>query len=274
MPDTKGEYPDGALATFSLVLCFGEHQPQRGRFRNRQVLSALLGRRARWISFLIEHGDLVEQPKNVLYIDGWDEWQEGDWKVAERMKRVRERKKRALAGTPTDTDAVTVPVTPAVTVPTVTGLSEHLAVGGRPLAVGGRHQAGDRNPKPAANGSGQVVRDALADALKERDPDDDLGLQLALVMQGLLGRDLTPLEVSMCSIFVDDFAYLSIDDMKQRCSSFIELMKSEGKQPPRKVHAFRDSLRNQNDYAADHGAPKAWRPPPVASALLSQEADH
>jgi hypothetical protein len=134
------------LATFALVLAFGEHQPHRGRFRNRQVLSALLGRRARWISFLMDHGDLIEQDKKVLYVDGWDEWQEGDWKVAERMKRVRDRQRRAKAVTATDT----VSVTPPVTVPTVSGLSELQAVGGRQKATS---EHGDAVVHDQANGT-------------------------------------------------------------------------------------------------------------------------
>lgn len=121
--DRKCHYPDGALSAFVLTMCFAEQQPQRGYFKPN-VLKALLERRARWIPYLIGHGDL-EHRNGRLYFVGWDEWQEGDWKVQERVKRIRERR----GVTPTVTDTVT---------PTVITPSEPLAVGGKHLAVSGR----------------------------------------------------------------------------------------------------------------------------------------
>jgi hypothetical protein len=75
----------------TLTFCYAEQQPDRGRFRP-QVLKALLGRRKRWVPYLLEHQDLVQQEDGRLYVVGWDEWQEGDWQVAERMRRVRNRR--------------------------------------------------------------------------------------------------------------------------------------------------------------------------------------
>ena len=103
--DHKADYPDGAFRAFFETLCHAEQQPQRGRFRNRKLLAVLLEKRSRWIPYLIEHGDLVETPSGKLYVDGWDEWQEGDVTVSERMRRLRSRQKGV---TPTDTPAVTV----------------------------------------------------------------------------------------------------------------------------------------------------------------------
>lgn len=88
----KANYPDGAFATFCEVLCAAEHQPQRGRFQSLAILRAYLGRRSRWIPFLLEKKDLVLLEGGVLYVEGWDEWQEGDWLVKERMTKVRERR--------------------------------------------------------------------------------------------------------------------------------------------------------------------------------------
>ncbi len=124
--DKKIGYPDGAHRAYIDTLCFAEQQPLRGRFRNRKLLAVLLEKRARWIPYLIEHRDLTEFKDGSLYLDGWDEWQEGDVTVTERMKRLRLRREGV---TPTDT--------PAVTVGTVTVPSERLAVGGKRLAVGG-----------------------------------------------------------------------------------------------------------------------------------------
>lgn len=104
--DAKG-YSDGAVAAFLATLCAGEQQPDRGRFKTIQILRAYLGRRARWIPFLYDKGDIVNLPDGRIYIDGWDEWQEGDWTVKERVARIRNRAK------------VTAGVTVGVTVGTV-----------------------------------------------------------------------------------------------------------------------------------------------------------
>lgn len=107
------DYPAGAALALIGALCLAEYQPTRGRFRSRAVLRTLLGPNAKWVSYLVEHGDLVERD-GVLYVDGWDEWQEGDWKVTERVRRIRARRS-VTAGV---TAGVTPPVTVAVTVAT------------------------------------------------------------------------------------------------------------------------------------------------------------
>lgn len=138
-------YPPGAVAAYVGCLCLAESQPKRGRFRDRRVLGVLLGPSARWIPFLVEHGDLIESddlPR--LYVDGWNEWQEGDWKVAERIARVRAR-----------THRVTVEVTPPVTVPvTVVDTALRLAVGGggkrKAVSISGGGSPSNGAPKPKA----------------------------------------------------------------------------------------------------------------------------
>lgn len=111
--DRKASYPDGALLAFVACLCHADQQPERGRFRNERLLKVLLERRARWIPYLLEHKDLVPLPDGRLYVDGWDEWQEGDVTVADRVARLRAR--RAANATPDVTPDVTVPVTKPVT---------------------------------------------------------------------------------------------------------------------------------------------------------------
>lgn len=90
--DRKADYPDGAFRAYVEVLCFAEQQHPRGVFRSRKLLAVLLEKRARWITYLIDHGDLIAMPTGQLVVEGWTEWQEGDWKVHERVKRIRERK--------------------------------------------------------------------------------------------------------------------------------------------------------------------------------------
>jgi hypothetical protein len=86
------EYPPAAAMALVGVFCLAEHQPERGRFRNERVLKALLGQYARWVPYLKEHGDIVVLADGRVYPPGWDEWQEGDWKVGERVKRIRGRR--------------------------------------------------------------------------------------------------------------------------------------------------------------------------------------
>ncbi len=86
-------------------------QPRRGRFKNVGVLRAAVGRgvaeRALARRDVVGHGadaDCLDEkgaPRPFcsgdlphLYLQGWDEWQEGDVTVAERMTRIRNRKRR------------------------------------------------------------------------------------------------------------------------------------------------------------------------------------
>ena len=85
-------YPLAAIGALAGVLCLAELQPARGRFRDLAVLKALLGpAAAKQVPLLIERGDIVPE-SGRLYVAGWDEWQEGDVTVKERMARIRNRK--------------------------------------------------------------------------------------------------------------------------------------------------------------------------------------
>ena len=103
--------PPGAVGAYVAILCLAESQPKRGRFRDEGILRALLTPRfARWIPYLAEQGDLVLEGRRAIYVEGWDEWQEGDWKVAERIGRIRERK-RISGGNGLTPDVTVVAVT-------------------------------------------------------------------------------------------------------------------------------------------------------------------
>lgn len=90
----------------------GHDAPRRGRFKNIAVLRAGVGRRIadRCVARkdVVGHGaesdcfdeegrrrGLCPPEYPHLYIAGWDEWQEGDYTVSERMKRVRARKRNS-----------------------------------------------------------------------------------------------------------------------------------------------------------------------------------
>lgn len=95
-------YAPAQVGAFVMLLSQAEQQPQRGRFRSLGELRAAMdckveeaGKGAgmsKFVPFLLEQGDVVRLDDGRYYVDGWDEWQEGDWQVAERMRRVRERK--------------------------------------------------------------------------------------------------------------------------------------------------------------------------------------
>lgn len=92
LADMKAGYPDGAFRAYVEVLCFAEQQPLRGVFRNRKLLAVLLDKRARWVPFMLEEGDITLMPTGQIVVEGWQEWQEGDYKVHERMAKVRARR--------------------------------------------------------------------------------------------------------------------------------------------------------------------------------------
>lgn len=111
-------YPAVTFAAFMGVLCLAESQPERGRFRDERLLRALLGKLGRQVPDLIARCDLIQLPDGRLYVDGWDEWQEGDITVRDRVARLRIRRQRH----------VTVGTVTSVTVPTVYTPSEHSVI--------------------------------------------------------------------------------------------------------------------------------------------------
>lgn len=123
----KWDYPDGAFRAFVEMLCASESQPVRGRFESRELVKAMLGPRRRWIGYLLEHGDLGQEGEEFVVI-GWQDWQEGDITVPERMARLRAKKAGAALVTPADTPDDTAPDTPA-------RIAEAVGGGGKPLAA-------------------------------------------------------------------------------------------------------------------------------------------
>jgi hypothetical protein len=150
--ERKHAYPDGAYAALVATFCLAEQQPQRGRFRSLPFLKALLGRRGRHVRYLLDQGDLVELPDGRVYVDGWDEWQEGDWKVGERVQRIRNRRRGV---TPTTVTPVTPPT---VYTPSPLRESTHRdtsggAGGAKRSRASGRYAGHEGAVAPGSNGA-------------------------------------------------------------------------------------------------------------------------
>lgn len=92
-PNVDQAYPE-LRNTFVGLLCSAGRQPERGRYRDRHTVEALHSRPFVRRSF--DRGDLTELADGRVYVVGWDEWQEGDMTVAERMRRMRERRRRGV----------------------------------------------------------------------------------------------------------------------------------------------------------------------------------
>lgn len=122
-----------------LAMCAAARQPERGRFREASVLQRAVGSRS--YRLMVERGDVVpSNPGPGVYLDGWDEWQEGDHTVAERMRRMRDKRKRKRVS------GATPPASPARNDVTTDAVAKDSR--GTPNGVG----VGDSPPPPAKRG--------------------------------------------------------------------------------------------------------------------------
>lgn len=143
--------------SFVRLLCAAARQPDRGRFKDRALLERAVGRvKARTF---IDRGDVTLQPDGRCYVQGWDEWQEGDYSVADRMRRMRHRRAEAKAARVTvpPSPKRNAPVSPDTLAPTLSvttdAVSTH-SLGVVPLGVG----VGDEIPPPPTNGGRRADR--------------------------------------------------------------------------------------------------------------------
>ena len=82
-------HPDpGAIV---MLMLWANRQPRRGRFKSLAVVEKLIGKKR--VRAAIDRGDLIEEAVGVLYLQGWDEWQEKDLDVASRMRILREKRR-------------------------------------------------------------------------------------------------------------------------------------------------------------------------------------
>ena len=151
-PNLDQTMPD--VDAFVRLLCSAARQPERGRFRDRSLLDRAIGRAK--TRRAIERGDVVAQEDGRLYVVGWDEWQEGDYTVGERMRRMRNRRKR------TTVTPVTEPPSPARNdVTTDAGTTKDT---GTSLGVGGGVLPPNPPPSGGLRANGKSPRQLAAHA--------------------------------------------------------------------------------------------------------------
>jgi hypothetical protein len=93
MDERKGHYTPAQFGTFLKVQLLAGRQTKRGSFRSLLALRRMLpAAYSTHVPFLVSEGDLVIRTDESVYVDGWQEWQEGDLTVAERMARLRNKR--------------------------------------------------------------------------------------------------------------------------------------------------------------------------------------
>lgn len=94
MDERKSHYSPAQFGAFLKVQLVAGRQTHRGRFRSIDALrGALPAAYARHVQFLLDEGDVVVNGGGEVYVPGWDEWQEGDFTVRERMARLRNKRR-------------------------------------------------------------------------------------------------------------------------------------------------------------------------------------
>jgi len=134
MDERKGHYTPAQLGAFLKVQLVAGRQTKRGHFRSVAALKAILPTSyVRHVDFLVAEGDLEVSRSGAVYVDGWDQWQEGDLTVRDRMAALRNRRRN-----PT----VTGTVTPAVTEPSPTATRSSVGI-----SVSSKGVSGGKPPK-------------------------------------------------------------------------------------------------------------------------------
>jgi hypothetical protein len=153
-PNIDQTHPDN-LDGFIRLLCVANRQPTRGRFRSRALLEGIFGKAA--AKRFIARRDVVEQPDGTLTTPGWEEWQEGDWTVAERQRRIRSRRNASNVTSPLpDRDNGTPPASPDRDPPSI-GSKAARQQGSKALTTLASAREGLPNITPAVQEAGEAI---------------------------------------------------------------------------------------------------------------------
>ncbi len=192
MDERKSHYTPAQFGAFLKVQLLAGRQTRRGSFRSMTALrGALPVAYVRQIDHLLTEGDLVVRDDGAVYVDGWDEWQEGDLTVGDRMARLRNRHRNAT---------VTGSVTLTVTEPSPAAIRSSVGVG---VGISGSDEpenARDSEPEfPVLqwlNAHGCYVRPGngyhqkLVTACERHDPDELLATLDRLSAAGVPNGDV------------------------------------------------------------------------------------
>lgn len=125
--------------------------------------------------------------------------------------------------------------------------------------------ANGKNGKPIAEGEGEGESLITPPDPPTRQPDavkgpDEATVEVANGLSGLLGRVLSGQELIECQLALNQYAYLSAQDLVERAKDHQAWCVDNGHPVKRTVAGFTDSWRRHNDHVADQpGARKAGR---------------
>lgn len=105
-PSVKGQLPKAYLRLDPLIdshpdwpamvalILWANRQLRRGYFRSLENIKKAIGKKR--LQACIDRQDLVQLPDGSYHLVGWEEWQEGDHTVGERVRRCRDRRSIAV----------------------------------------------------------------------------------------------------------------------------------------------------------------------------------
>lgn len=167
------------------AMCAANRQPERGLFREAVVLERAVGRKA--YKAMVQRGDIKPaDPAPGIILAGWDDWQEGDLTVAERMRRMRAKKKDRKR------DRVTPPASPDRNAVTTTATSstsslvpETVGVDDSPPPPAGRRKNGTN---PRAQGTNPRATGSSPRQVRKAEKSGPTGLGAVLRRAAEIGR--------------------------------------------------------------------------------------
>lgn len=106
LPRTRGSYPDGPIVALVFAFCKAAEQPEPGTFDSVPILRAILdatgNKRGRWVTFLIEKGDVVVDADGRAVLPNWRAFQD-EGKSTDRVQKHRAKRSEGVSGNTVET---------------------------------------------------------------------------------------------------------------------------------------------------------------------------